>query len=68
MPAAMYLWTGSWRTVRVTIDPEGTRRAVALVLAAAVEQHLDVLRLIGEDLEGARAELRAAAHRASTCA
>ena len=22
--AAFYMWTGSWRTVRVVIDPEGT--------------------------------------------
>ncbi len=48
--AASYAWTGSWRTVRVTIDPKGTN-----VLEAAVREkiarHLDAVRLIGEDLE-----------------
>ncbi len=47
---ASYAWTGSWRTVRVAIDPVGTielkddaRRRIA--------RHLDAVRLIGEDLE-----------------
>jgi Baseplate J-like protein len=47
---ANYAWTGSWRTVRVAIDPVGTttldddgRRRI--------EQYLDAVRLIGEDLE-----------------
>jgi hypothetical protein len=48
--AAAYLWTGSWRTVRVTIDPRGTE-VLAPELAAQVAAHLEPLRLIGEDLE-----------------
>ena len=48
--AATYLWTGSWRTVRIAIDPVGTTE-LKPELAAAVEQHLEAVRLIGEDLE-----------------
>ena len=47
---ASYAWTGSWRTVRIAIDPAGAtelkddaRRRIA--------RHLDAVRLIGEDLE-----------------
>ncbi|RPI43826.1 MAG: hypothetical protein EHM59_14410, partial [Betaproteobacteria bacterium] len=55
---ARYAWTGSWRTVRVTIDPAGF---VALTdprsqaswneLRPRVANHLEAVRLIGEDLE-----------------
>ena len=48
--AARYLWTGSWRTVRVTIDPVGTTE-LKDDLRKAVFNHLDAVRLIGEDLE-----------------
>ncbi|MFT3692978.1 MAG: baseplate J/gp47 family protein [Kofleriaceae bacterium] len=48
--AARYMWTGSWRTVRITIDPYGTE-GLTPKLAAEVAQHLEPLRLIGEDLE-----------------
>jgi hypothetical protein len=48
--AAMYMWTGSWCTVRVTIDPLGGE-VLTPELAAAVATHLEPLRLIGEDLE-----------------
>src|SRR5262249_34980889 len=45
-----YAWTGSWRTVQVAIDPSGTE-----ILTDAVRQrvaaHLEVVRLIGEDIE-----------------
>jgi hypothetical protein len=48
--AASYAWTGSWRTVRIAIDPKG-----ALILDDALRQklarHLNAVRLIGEDLE-----------------
>lgn len=48
--AARYAWTGSWRTVQVAIDPVGT-----VVLdeptRKKVADHLEVVRLIGEDLE-----------------
>ncbi len=48
--AAAYRWTGSWRAVRVTVDPAN---ALELddELAAAVFHHLDAVRLIGDDLE-----------------
>jgi hypothetical protein len=48
--AAFYMWTGSWRTVRVVIDPEGTT-ILSESLRAAVEQQLDAIHLIGEDVE-----------------
>jgi hypothetical protein len=48
--AARYAWTGSWRTVQVTIDPVGT-----IVLEddvrRKIERYLNAVRLIGEDLE-----------------
>ena len=48
--AASYAWTGSWRTVRVVLDPAGTTElSEELVTAAAA--HLESVRLIGEDLE-----------------
>jgi hypothetical protein len=47
---ARYAWTGSWRTVRVVIDPEGTI-VLADELRAQVAAHLEAVRLIGEDLE-----------------
>jgi len=48
--AAKYAWTGSWRTVRVTIDPVGTTE-ISYRLLKEVESHLNAVRLIGEDLE-----------------
>lgn len=48
--AATYAWTGSWRTLRVTIDPAGTT-VLTPVLRAQVAEHLEVVRLLGEDLE-----------------
>jgi hypothetical protein len=47
---AQYAWTGSWRTVRVSIDPEGTT-TLSPALRAAVESALDAVHLIGEDVE-----------------
>lgn len=47
---ARYAWTGSWRTVRVVIDPAGTTE-LNDALRAAVAAHLEAVRLIGEDLE-----------------
>ena len=47
---ARYGWTGSWRTVRVAIDPKGTN-TLSDELRAQVAGHLDAVRLIGEDLE-----------------
>jgi hypothetical protein len=48
--AAAYAWTGSWRTVRITIDPAGTTE-VTPELRARVAAWLESVRLIGEDLE-----------------
>lgn len=47
---ARYAWTGSWRTVRVVVDPEGTT-TLDDALRADVAAHLEAVRLIGEDLE-----------------
>lgn len=51
---ARYAWTGSWRTVRVVIDPAGTVASGGTLddrLRADVAAHLEAVRLIGEDLE-----------------
>lgn len=48
--SARYAWTGSWHTVRLTIDPAGTR-VPEDELRLKVARHLDAVRLIGEDLE-----------------
>ncbi len=48
--AARYYWTGSWRTVRVAIDPVGTS-ILKEEVREKVARHLEAVRLIGEDLE-----------------
>ena len=55
---ARYAWTGSWRTVRIAIDPRGfvalgDARSDVLwdELRPRVADHLEAVRLIGEDLE-----------------
>lgn len=55
---ARYAWTGSWRTVRIALDPAGfsvfgDERSQALwdELQPRVAAHLEAVRLIGEDLE-----------------
>ena len=48
--AARYAWSGSWRTVRVTIDPVGTNE-LSYELRKTVADYLKAVRLIGEDLE-----------------
>jgi hypothetical protein len=55
---ARYAWTGSWRTVRIAIDPAGfvalgdeVSDALWNELRPRVAAHLDAVRLIGEDLE-----------------
>ncbi len=55
---ARYAWTGSWRSVRITLDPAGftafaDERSQALWdgLYPQVAAHLEAVRLIGEDLE-----------------
>lgn len=47
---ARYAWTGSWRTVRVVIDPAGST-TLDDALRTDVAAHLEAVRLIGEDLE-----------------
>ncbi|KFB75923.1 putative baseplate assembly protein [Candidatus Accumulibacter cognatus] len=47
---ARYAWTGSWRCVQVAIDPAGGI-VLAEPLRRALADHLDAVRLIGEDLE-----------------
>ncbi len=47
---ARYAWTGSWRTVRVAIDPVGST-VLAESLRRTIADHLEAVRLIGEDLE-----------------
>lgn len=47
---ARYLWTGSWRTVRISVDPIGTTE-LSEVLRKKIIDHLTALRLIGDDLE-----------------
>jgi len=47
---ARYAWTGSWRTVRVTIDPVGST-TLDEDLRSRVAAHLESVRLIGEDIE-----------------
>ena len=47
---ASYAWTGSWRTVRLVIDPEG-RTDLPPALVSAVSRHIEAQRLIGEDIE-----------------
>ncbi|MBT8768520.1 baseplate J/gp47 family protein [Metapseudomonas boanensis] len=55
---ARYAWTGSWRTVRIAIDPAGfyalgDERSDALwdELRPRIAEHLEAVRLIGEDIE-----------------
>jgi hypothetical protein len=48
--AARYAWTGSWRTVRLAIDPLGTT-VLSEPTRRRIEAHLNAVRLIGEDLE-----------------
>lgn len=55
---ARYAWTGSWRTVRIAIDPKGFTalgdpRSDALwdELRPRIADHLEAVRLIGEDIE-----------------
>ena len=48
--AAGYVWTGSWRAVRIAIDPKGSTE-VTNDLRAEISSHLDAVRLIGDDIE-----------------
>ncbi|WP_166359393.1 baseplate J/gp47 family protein [Pseudomonas akapageensis] len=55
---ARYAWTGSWRTVRIAIDPAGftalgdaSSDALWDELQPRIADHLEAVRLIGEDLE-----------------
>jgi predicted phage baseplate assembly protein len=48
--SAAYAWTGSWRTVRIAIDPKGGTK-LDDALRKKLARYLDAVRLIGEDLE-----------------
>ena len=48
--SARYAWTGSWRTVQITIDPVGTT-VLPESLRRDISRYLDAVRLVGEDLE-----------------
>lgn len=48
--SAAYGWTGSWRTVRIAIDPAGGL-TLDDPLRRKLAAHLDAVRLIGEDIE-----------------
>ena len=55
---ARYAWTGSWRTVRVALDPKGfvaigdeASDALWEALRGEAADHLESVRLIGEDIE-----------------
>ena len=47
---AAYAWTGSWRTVRISVDPVG-KDTLDDDLRARLSAHLEAVRLIGEDIE-----------------
>jgi len=47
---ASYAWTGSWRTVRVAIDPRD-RNVLDETLRRRIADSLEAVRLIGEDIE-----------------
>ena len=47
---ASYKWTGSWRTVRLAVDPLGTT-TISDTLRKEIISHINALRLMGEDLE-----------------
>jgi len=52
---ARYLWSGSWRVVRVAIDPVGGG-ALQPALRERIASTLDAVRLIGDDVELRAAE------------
>ncbi len=47
---ARYAWTGSWRCVRIAIDPKGGT-VLTDAVRRKIEGYLNAVRLIGEDLE-----------------
>lgn len=53
--AARYAWTGSFRTVRIAIDPKGTTE-LPDATRRQIAAYLDAVRLIGEDLEVRKAQ------------
>jgi len=48
--AAQYMWTGSWRTVQIAIDPVGATE-LSDELREAIKLRLASVKLIGEDFE-----------------
>lgn len=47
---ASYRWTGSWRTVRIAVDPRGSFE-LNTALCEKIGRYIDAVRLIGEDIE-----------------
>lgn len=64
---ARYLCSGSWRVVRVAVDPVGGG-ALQPALRARIAAHLDALRLIGDDVELRAAEYVPLDIRVTVCA
>jgi len=64
---ARYAWSGSWRIVRLAIDPLGGG-AVLPALRQHIASHLDALRLIGDDVELRAAEYVPLDIRVTLCA
>ena len=64
---ARYLWSGSWRIVRVAIDPLGGG-TLQPALRERIATHLDALRLIGDDVELRAAEYVPLDIRVTLCA
>ena len=48
--AAEYQWTGSWRTVRISVDPKGGFELEER-LTDQITKHLAAIKLMGEDFE-----------------
>lgn len=48
--AARYVWTGSWRAVRLAVDPVGVS-VLTDALRRKIAGHLEAVKLIGDDLE-----------------
>ncbi|KPF60806.1 hypothetical protein D621_01560 [beta proteobacterium AAP51] len=64
---ARYLHSGSWRVVRVAVDPVGGG-ALQPGLRARIAAHLDAVRLIGDDVELRAAEYVPLDIRVTVCA
>ena len=48
--AASYVWTGSWRAVRITLDPVNSTK-ISDELRKKASRYLNAVRLIGDEIE-----------------